>query len=130
VHRHRDPTHAEICRALCPASPTKVFLGSEIGSAVAPDGTRYAALGNAFVYRHRIVPDCTCNGNSSFGLASISIESDPTLRHGDAVATSDGAIVIKGESAKRAFIPVTKAEGRLSDIRQTLASSRWAQARR
>jgi uncharacterized protein DUF2865 len=47
---------AQLCTALCPASPTKIFHGSEIKHAVAADGTRYGALANAFAYRDRVAP--------------------------------------------------------------------------
>jgi hypothetical protein len=145
VQHHRESTPAEMCSKLCPASQTKIFRGGDIGRAVAADGTRYAALSNAFVYRDRVVPGCTCNGKSSFGLASIPVEADPTLRAGDAVATAEGAKVVTGksfssrtagESAKSksakppaSFVPVTNDGGRLSDIRQKLGARSWAQAR-
>src|SRR5215472_7405835 len=43
VERIINGTPAETCRAICPYSKTKVFLGSEIGGAVAEDGQRYSA---------------------------------------------------------------------------------------
>jgi Protein of unknown function (DUF2865) len=85
-------TTAQLCTALCPASPTKTFHGSEIRHAVAADGTRYAALANAFAYRARIAPGCTCNGKDHFGLATLAIGADPTLRAGDMVMTRDGVL--------------------------------------
>ena len=59
-------TPAETCRAICPYSKTKVFVGSEIGAAVAQDGQRYAALETAFLYRKQLVANCTCNGKDAF----------------------------------------------------------------
>ena len=53
----------------------------------ASDGTRYADLPNAFVYRDRLVADCTCNGKDAFGLVTTTTNDDPTLRPGDIVAT-------------------------------------------
>ena len=79
-------TPEQMCSALCPASPSKVFWGGEITHAVARDGTRYATLPNAFVYRNRMVDHCTCNGRDAFGLAPIDPRNDPTLRPGDVVA--------------------------------------------
>ena len=52
---------------------------------------------NAFVYRQKIVPGCTCNGRDTFGLAPISIANDPTLRQGD--------IVSNGDNQKAALMP-------------------------
>jgi hypothetical protein len=78
-----------LCGMLCPASQTKIFLGSEIDHAVARDGTRYSTLTNAFLFRKREVPNCTCNGRDAFGLAPIDVASDPTLRRGDVVSPPD-----------------------------------------
>jgi len=90
---------AHTCHALCPASQTKVFRGNEIGRAVAADGVRYAALDNAFAYRKRFVPGCTCNGKDGLGLARIDIDDDLTLRAGDVVATQSGRVVFEGRSS-------------------------------
>lgn len=79
-------TPVQQCNSLCPASPTKIFSGSAIGHAVAKDGSRYAALENAFVFRQRLIPACTCNGKDHFGVARVDISKDPTRRSGDIVA--------------------------------------------
>jgi hypothetical protein len=85
------------CKAMCPASETKVFSGSEIGHAIAHDGTRYTDLGAAFVYRQHLIPSCTCNGKDPLGLARVETSSDPTLRPGDMVATETGLKVYTGK---------------------------------
>ncbi len=89
------------CNALCPASRTKIFSGSEIGHSVAADGSRYTALANAFVYRTRLAANCTCNGRDHFGLAHVAIDADPTLRTGDIVATDSGLKPFTGLKSKR-----------------------------
>jgi hypothetical protein len=89
MQRHSNATSVQLCNAFCPATKTQVFTGSAIDHATAPNGARYANLDNAFVYRQKIVPNCTCNGKDSFGLAKIDVKSDPTLRPGDIVATGD-----------------------------------------
>jgi hypothetical protein len=89
MQRHANATSIQLCSAFCPAAKTQVFNGSEIDHAVAASGARYADLDNAFVYRQKIVPGCTCNGKDAFGLAKIDVASDPTLRPGDIVATGD-----------------------------------------
>ncbi len=89
-----DP--AKVCSALCPAAETKVFHGSDMNYARAGDGERYASLDNAFAFRERIVPDCSCTGKGPGGLAQIDIESDPTLRAGDIVVTTEGPTVFTG----------------------------------
>ena len=96
LQRHGDSTPAELCGAVCPASRTKVFTGGDIEGARAPDGTRYSALDTAFVYRQRLVPDCTCNGKTAFGLAPLDPATDPTLKPGDLVATKNGLMAFHG----------------------------------
>lgn len=105
-----NATPVETCRAMCPASKTKIFYGSEIGSAVAKDGARYAALDTAFIYRQQIVPNCTCNGRNARGLAPFDLSSDPTLRPGDIVSTKQGFMAFTGKSGTaEAFTPVDPA---------------------
>lgn len=87
--RHSNATSVQLCNSFCPASKTQVFNGSQIDHAVASNGSRYASLQNAFVYRQKIVPNCTCNGKDEFGLAKLDVKSDPTLKPGDIVATGD-----------------------------------------
>ena len=51
LQRHAGASPAELCKSFCPAAKTMVFSGSKIDTAVAPNGTRYADLDNAFAYR-------------------------------------------------------------------------------
>ncbi len=105
-----NSTPVETCRAMCPASKTKVFYGSEIDRAAAADGAHYADLDGAFVYRQRLVSDCTCNGKDAFGLAPFDLSADPTLRQGDLVSTKDGFKAFAGRQGKSdAFTPVDSA---------------------
>ena len=102
-----NATPVETCQAMCPASKTKVFFGSEIDHAVARDGARYAELDNAHVYRDHLVPNCTCNGKEAFGLKRVDVKNDSTLRPGDIVSTKDGLMAYGGERRQtRAFTPV------------------------
>jgi hypothetical protein len=100
---------AKVCAAMCPAAKTAIFRGGEIDTAMGMRGERYADLDNAFVYRQRLVANCTCNGRDAFGLAPIDIATDPTLRPGDMVATKSGVQVFRGFAGPRAtaaFSPV------------------------
>jgi hypothetical protein len=102
-----NATPVETCRAMCPASKTKVFFGSEIGAAVAKDGAHYADLDTAFIYRKQLVANCTCNGKDAFGLAPFDLSADPTLRPGDMVSTKDGIVAYSGKNGNvDAFTPV------------------------
>ena len=142
IERLANATPVEACRAMCPASQTKVFYGSEIGSAVAKDGARYAELDTAFIYRQQLVANCTCNGRNARGLAPFDLSSDPTLRPGDIVATKDGFVAYTGKPGQAdAFTPVdpasiatelnsvTVASGRRSPARQRNAGRRRSRER-
>jgi hypothetical protein len=116
---------AQACQAFCPASDTRLFAGSNIDYAVARDGSRYAALPNAYVYRRQLVEGCTCNGRDAFGLANIDIANDPTLRRGDVVATSEGLVAYTGDGNRRAdFTPVESYAGFSKSYRETLSEIR------
>jgi uncharacterized protein DUF2865 len=102
-----NATPVETCRAMCPASKTKVYFGSAIDHAVASDGARYADLDAAFVYRKQLVANCTCNGKDAFGLAPFDAAADPTLRPGDIVSTRTGYVAYSGRRGQSdAFTPV------------------------
>jgi len=90
-----NATPLSLCKALCPASATRVYIGTDIAWASA-NGRRYAELNTAFLYRTQIVDDCTCNGGNMFGTAPIDVTADPTLRAGDIVATDDGLKIFTG----------------------------------
>ena len=108
-----NATPIETCRAMCPASQTKVFFGSGIDHAAARDGQRYTDLDSAYVYRDHLVANCTCNGRDAFGLAPFEATSDPTLRAGDIVATKGGILAYTGRRGQgAAFSPVDRGGGR------------------
>lgn len=88
-----------LCRSLCPGSPTALFLGPSIESAIDAQQVRYTKLRTAFEYRKSVMADCTCNGVDQFGTAAISLYQDITLLPGDIVATSDGMRVFTGSRA-------------------------------
>jgi hypothetical protein len=113
VQRAGDMTPDTLCNALCPASKTRVFFGSNIAHARASDGKRYENLDTAYEYRERIVPDCTCNGKDPGGLVTLDAASDPTLRPGDMIATKDGLMSYKVARSRRGtetanFTPVER----------------------
>lgn len=127
VAAHRNASSAEQCHAACPATATKLFSGGGIDHAVASDGTHYADIANAFVYRKHIVPSCTCNGKTSYSLAEIAIADDPTLRPGDIVATNSGLAVYSGRNRNKQadFTPIGSANvgkavrSQLADVKIT-----------
>jgi hypothetical protein len=102
-----NATPADTCKAICPASATKVYLGSEIDTAVAADGAHYTQLNTAYLYRKQIVANCTCNGKDPFGLTTLDPKDDPTLRPGDIVSTKDGLMTYSGRNGSAAFTPAS-----------------------
>jgi hypothetical protein len=110
IHYRGGSAATELCKAFCPASPTKIFAGSLLRDAVSPDGKRYSEIPNAFVYREKLIPDCTCDGKSPGGLAQQNTEADPTLQSGDIVVTDTGLKAVRGESRQPAeFTPIDRA---------------------
>lgn len=104
MHRTSNANPIQLCNSFCPASKTQVYTGSDINYAAANNGARYADSENAFVYRQRIVPGCTCNGRDAFGLARIDLAADPTIKPGDIVVTAEGPVSLKGNRWARAAV--------------------------
>jgi hypothetical protein len=122
VQAHAGLSAAEACRSFCPASQTRLYSGGNIDYAAASDGSRYADLDNAFVYRKQLVAGCTCNGRDAFGLAQIDAQSDPTLRPGDIVATKTGLMAFTGGRNKVAdFTPIDSYRGLNKGARDKLS---------
>ena len=96
VEAHGRVTAAAACQSACPAADTKLYSGSNIDYAMARDGSRYADLPTAFLFRKKLVDGCTCNGRTAFGLVPSSVEEDQTLRPGDVVATRNGLMAVTG----------------------------------
>lgn len=111
VRAQQGLSAAEACHSFCPASQTRLYSGGTIDHSVASDGSRYADLANAFVYRKRLVAGCTCNGRDAFGLAHIDPATDPTLRPGDVVATKSGLMAFNGRNKTADFTPVGSYSG-------------------
>lgn len=128
--RGQNATPANLCSAMCPAAETKVYSGSSITGAVASDGKPYKSLKNAFLYRDKLVTDCTCNGRDTNGTARLDPKEDPTLRPGDIVVTADGPLVFKGSrGAKRTasdFIAAQDDRNLPKSVRATLSEMRIA----
>lgn len=132
VQARGGATAAQMCQAFCPASVTKTFAGSHIDRAVAPDGSRYGDLDNAYLFREKLLPDCTCNGRDGLGLAAVDISFDTTLRPGDIIATSTGLVAYSGSASGRGqtaeFTPVSSYPGLTPEVRAKLAAMKVAPA--
>jgi Protein of unknown function (DUF2865) len=125
LQRNGGSNAAQLCNSFCPASQTRVFSGGGIDHATATDGTRYASLRNAFAYRERVVDNCTCNGRDPYGLVTLNLTDDSTLRPGDIVATNEGFVAFNGSGRRQAeFTPIESYSGLSAEWRQRLAETR------
>ena len=120
----------QMCQAFCPASPTKVFFGSNIDGATSANGERYADSENAFAYRKALRTDCTCNGRDAAGLAPVDLTLDASLRAGDVIATTDGLVAYSGikvgNNQSPDFTPVASYPGLTAEVRARLVGMKVA----
>ena len=120
----------QMCQAFCPASPTKVFYGSNIDGATSATGERYADSENAFAYRKALRADCTCNGRDAAGLAPVDLTLDTSLRAGDVIATTDGLVAYSGikvgNNQSPDFTPVASYPGLTAEVRARLGEMKVA----
>lgn len=120
----------QMCQAFCPASPTKVFYGSNIDGATSVSGERYADSENAFAYRKALRADCTCNGRDAAGLAPVDLTLDASLRAGDVIATTDGLVAYSGikvgNNQNPDFTPVASYPGLTAEVRARLGGMKVA----
>lgn len=129
----RNASPAQLCQAFCPASPTKVFFGSNIDGASSATGERYADSENAYAYRKAMRADCTCNGRDPAGLAPVDLTLDTSLRPGDVIATTDGLVAFSGvkvgDGQTAEFAPVASYPGLTPDVRARLGGMKVAPVR-
>ena len=125
-----NATPVQMCQAFCPASPTKVYYGSNIDGAASNTGERYADSENAYAYRKALRADCTCNGRDPAGLAPVDLALDTSLRAGDVIATTDGLVAYTGirvgNDQTFDFTPVASYPGLTSEIRARLGEMKVA----
>jgi Protein of unknown function (DUF2865) len=115
----------ELCRSFCPSAPTQIFSGSKIDHSIAPGGRRYSEIPNAFVYREKLVADCTCDGKSATGLVRLDPRDDPTLRPGDFVATGQGLMAYRGGNGSTTeFSAISNVPGISPNLRAQLSATR------
>jgi hypothetical protein len=127
VHASPGASAAQMCHAFCPGSETRLYSGSNIDTATASDGSRYADLDTADAYQKQLVAGCTCNGHDVFGLAHIDAAADPTLKPGDVVAAKDGLMAFTGTQNKTAeFTPAASYPRFSRNYRDALAALKIA----
>jgi hypothetical protein len=125
-----NTTPVQMCQAFCPASPTRVFFGGNIDSAITTNGERYTESENAFAYRKALRADCTCNGRDAAGLAPVDLTLDTSLRPGDVIATTNGLVAYSGvkvgNNQTAEFTPVASYPGLTAEVRARLGEMKVA----
>lgn len=129
LHNHAGANAAEMCRSFCPHAPTQIFSGSKIDYAVGAGGKRYSDLPNAFVYRAKMVGDCSCDGKSPTGLVRIDSRDDPTLRSGDILATGNGLMSYRVDARGAQFSTISNAPGLSANMRAQLTATKVSPGR-
>ena len=118
----------KVCSAMCPAAETRIFSGNNISRAADDNGKNYTSIENAFLFRDRLLKNCTCTGESPAGVASMDAMNDATLRRGDVVMTSDGPMVFAGDRSlphkPSDFKPAEDYKGLPKSVRQQLSEMR------
>ncbi len=87
------------CKALCPAADASLFTyrnpGEDMNSAVSLGGQSYSSIPNAFAYRQKFNPTCSCKAaGQSWADALKNIDDKST-------AAQQGDIVVTEENAKK-----------------------------
>ena len=118
----------QTCNSLCPTSETKLFIaprgsdGIELASA---GGKLYTSLPQAYSHRTSYNKSCTCNA-AGYGLQTLALDQDKTLRRGDVVATRLAPRVFAGGAQlphrEREFVPLARAQS-LSNAERRQVSS-------
>jgi hypothetical protein len=125
----------EACAAQCPDAPTARYTepaGSDkIEDAVSTLGARYSALPVAKRYQTTFDASCRCH-RSLVRSYSASALTDPTLRKGDLVMTSNGFLVFQGAKtgsvAPSDFVALSQARSLSKDLRAALVAMESASA--
>ncbi|TDR93723.1 DUF2865 domain-containing protein [Enterovirga rhinocerotis] len=90
------PTHRTACAAACPGAETQLYTLNPGQSFEQPaaarsvsSGETYGRLRTAFLYRSKLVADCSCQGPDNIAQP-LPILLDPTIRTGDIVVDEKG----------------------------------------
>ncbi|HVX76100.1 MAG TPA: DUF2865 domain-containing protein [Bradyrhizobium sp.] len=92
----RFPDDERTCKALCPAADATLFTyrnpGEDMHSAVSINGQPYTSLPNAFAYRQKFNPTCSCRApGQSWADALKNIDDKSTAQQGDITVTEENA---------------------------------------
>jgi hypothetical protein len=95
----------DMCKMQCPGAEVEAFRMSDtsIENATSLSGTPYMSLPNALKYRRAFDSTCSCRPQGRGWIDAFDGQSDPTLRSGDLVVSSEQARLLSlPESQRRA----------------------------
>jgi hypothetical protein len=99
---------AQACQRLCPAAEVALYShrssGEDVNQAVSPNGRLYTEMANAFAYRKKFNPSCSCMAAGQTWADIIKPVDDQTVERGD--------IVVTEERAKQLSQPQVDAQGK------------------
>lgn len=92
----RFPDDEKTCKALCPAADASLFTyrnpGEDMHSAVSLNGQPYTSIPNAFAYRQKFNPTCSCKAaGQTWAEALKNIDDKSTAQQGDITVTEENA---------------------------------------
>jgi hypothetical protein len=92
----RFPDDERTCKALCPAADASLFTyrnpGEDMHSAVSLTGQPYTSIPNAFAYRQKFNPTCSCKAaGQTWAEALKNIDDKSTAQQGDITVTEENA---------------------------------------
>jgi hypothetical protein len=92
------------CKALCPAADASLFTyrnpGEDMNSAVSLNGKPYSSIPNAFAYRQKFNPTCSCKAaGQTWADALKNIDDKSSAQQGDITVTEENAKKISQSQA-------------------------------
>ena len=92
----RFPDDEKTCKALCPAADASLFTyrnpGEDMHSAVSLTGQPYTSIPNAFAYRQKFNPTCSCKApGQTWAEALKNIDDRSSAQQGDITVTEENA---------------------------------------
>lgn len=122
------------CKALCPAADASLFTyrnpGEDMNSAVSLNGQSYTSIPNAFAYRQKFNPTCSCKAaGQTWADALKNIDDKSTAQQGDITVTEENAKKLSqaptrtSPAAKKGGAPAGTAPAASSDPPNTTPSS-------
>jgi hypothetical protein len=104
------------CKALCPAADASLFTyrnpGEDMNSAVSISGQAYTSIPNAFAYRQKFNPTCSCKAaGQTWAEALKNIDDKSSAAQGDIVVTEENAKRLSQSQVPTRPVPASSKKG-------------------